>query len=97
MSKSITIVGHSHVRRLAEYIRDSGVPCSFGFPVYIDFYCRGGWKIEDVSAEKEEILRRDGDLLILFIGDNDQVLYPEPEDAAAEIVKLAKSLRGDAA
>jgi hypothetical protein len=91
----VGIVGHSFVRRLADFIGEEGSRFSnLGLRnCDVRFWGRGGWKVGDVALCMQDLIDFCPQVVILLLGDNDLAPVLDPEEIATHIVAMASFIK----
>ena len=100
--KNVLILGHSYVRRLAQFVYTSSMDVSPNFGINIAkckvFYARfGGASVHRIHQElRKEVNRVQPSVVILQVGSNDvKRNSDDPEELATRVLQLARRLVND--
>ncbi len=90
-SYSVLLVGHSFVKRLAQYARDRGCPNMALDPAqyHLSYLSKGGMKLSHLLAQVEDIRHRRPDVIFLEIGTNDLASGTDPQTLALEVRRFS--------
>ena len=95
MSHSVTVAGHSYIKRLEEQFLQGTFPTNFGLAEFsVTFVHRGGARVSTLSTMSEDILKSQPEIIVLQIGGNDfsGTSTNDHIDVSCNIIQLAHRL-----
>lgn len=92
-----SLVGDSFIRRLRDDISaktEAEFEPNLGFvEAQVRYVCQGGWKIDDISANVDEIIDQWPDYIVIQCGSNDLCHSSHPESVADRLLQTAEEVR----
>lgn len=90
----VLIVGHSHARRLGEFLRNEPwAKNNFGLEeCHVEIKGVGGWRIQDWLRYSRTVPQGQFDIIVVFIGDNDIKTQATAEEISYHLMSGATML-----